>query len=72
MAEQKALTITPDSSKASFLNMDLPVDMIRISPKVPKLPRKELKQIPGNRDNPNNIPIMATIADPPETPNMNG
>ena len=72
MAEQKALTITPDSSRASFLKIDFPVNMIKIKARVPKLPRKEVKQIPGNRDRPSNIPIMAPIAEPPDTPSMNG
>jgi hypothetical protein len=72
MAEQKALTITPDNRRASFLNTDLPVDMTSISARVPRLPRKDVKQIPGNRDNPNNIPIMAPIAEPPEIPSIKG
>ena len=72
MAEQKALTITPDSSSASFLNMDLPVDMTSIRASVPKLPKKAVKQIPGNRDNPSNMPMMAPIAEPPEIPKMKG
>jgi hypothetical protein len=72
IAEQNALTITPDSSRASFLNIDLPVDMTSISASVAKLPRKDMKQIPGNRANPNNIPMMAPIAEPPEIPNMKG
>jgi hypothetical protein len=69
-AEQNALTITPDRRSESFFMIDWPEDMPRIMRSVAILPIKAVILTPGNLERPARMPIMAPIAEPPETPRI--
>jgi len=69
IAPAKAFTITPERRRES-LNFEWPEDMSSKRRRVAMLPPKAVILTPGKRENPISIPMMAPMADPPETPSM--
>ncbi len=69
-AEQKELTITPDSSMVFWFWEEVLDDINSVRTKVTMPPKNANKFTLGNRDKPRRIPIIAPIADPPEIPRI--
>ena len=69
-AAQKALTMTPESSRVLERENERPAAIRKSTPRVARLPAKAVSHTPGKRARPSRMPMMAPMAEPPETPRM--